>query len=659
MTLCEICNSLSFEEDKSGLIGTQLGAFKEIQARAADGCDACRFFKNVLQTSSRWRTKLDELSERVIFLDSLRLDARRPTAINSCVYSVDDLCLDLCVSEDHEGPRDEDVDCVRRIPVNSEDEKCLAQIRSWSAECATHDSCTNATAVPLPQRIIKISPDPTVAPWLCSSNGRSGAYVILSYCSDDIHSTQEELGDSDSTILDVDSLPRTMVDGIDVARRLGYRYLWSRTLCISRDDWEKDPAKVVSIYGQAALMLVATAGEDASSGLFHDRQVYYSPALGHQKDRYLRQKHLRWTSYIEESAVAKRGWGIVERMLTPRIAHFTKHQLIWECSSGFQFEASGILDSKTGSGQARQHYAKKVVQPYIDDFIQGRDKDTRSIGKGAEQVARLEAWHRCVNAYSGGSVTVPSDKLLIMAPLAYVFNDGTLGEYLAGTWSKEIAFGLAWARPYFLLRPTSQYRAPSWSWASIDGTVDSLCLSWPEDLMQGHADNPFWIKRYQPRLVSHHMILADPSRPHGVLQEGSHIVIEGSCIGVQKLTGALFDQDAFHVTMVLDQSQMFDCPCCSPRPEETQRADLAEFNSQIQHHVCMIVQGDAWRVQESWSAERGFCDLLVLKTTERGDAFARVGFFRLQKKAVWGEEKVDSHAIFDALPWERRELKLV
>lgn len=57
----------------------------------------------MLQTSGEWTTRLDELAERVIFLDSSRLDAREPTKLSDGTYSADDLCLDQCVSEDYEG----------------------------------------------------------------------------------------------------------------------------------------------------------------------------------------------------------------------------------------------------------------------------------------------------------------------------------------------------------------------------------------------------------------------------------------------------------------------------------------------------------------------------------------------------------------------------
>ncbi|GFF26253.1 hypothetical protein IFM61606_09687 [Aspergillus udagawae] len=659
MPLCETCDSLDFEQDDLTDSGIRLGPFKDLLTRAENGCDACEFFCNVLQTSTRWTTRLDELAERVIFLDSSRLDARKPTKLGNCTYCADDLCLDQCISEDSEGPLDEGVDRVRRIPVDLRDEKCLTLVQAWTAECAAHRTCSKPLPVKLPEIIIEIPADPAVSSRLCSSNGRSGSYVILSYCSRDFESSiQRESGNSVfSTPLDVPSLPKTLADAIVLARKLGYQYMWTRTLCTSREEWGTDPARIAEIYGQAALMLSTEIAEHAGSGIFHDRRVFYSPALGRNKDKYLRQRLLRWTSDIEESSLAGRGWEILERMLAPRILHVTRRQLIWECASGFQFEASGIVDKKTGSGQIRQRYVKGVLQPYIDRPFQGQTKeagdvaDEVTIGK---RVARLEAWHRCVDAFSKGSVNVPSDKLLAMAPLAAVIDDGTLGDYIAGLWSSDIAFGLGWSRPYGVLRPAMEYRAPSWSWASVDGTVSSHALAWPEDLLQEHAKDPSWLKQYQPILVSHHITLADPQRPYGYVLDSSHILVEGSCIGLKTLTRRLRGKEAFGLTLVLDQSQLFDCSCCTPRSADTQKADRDKFGSDIEHYFCMVIQGDAWRVEEGWNPHRGFCDLLILKPLDEAEVLMRVGVLRISVGS-----STDPHTAFDALPWERQKLKLV
>jgi hypothetical protein len=328
---------------------------------------------------------------------------------------------------------------------------------------------------------------------------------------------------------------------------------------------------MASIYGQAPLMISATAAKNCHSGILNDRHVHYSPALGRKKNRYLRQHLLRWDWDIQYSPQATRGWATQERILASRTLHFTEHQMVWECASEWHFEASGIVDKQRGSGQIRQRYRKEVAQPTVTKALEKQRKDEKQRdyeqqqegGKQQEKdhnpfdndaetrelVRTLEVWHQCVDEFSKRTLTVPSDKLPTMAVLAAVINDGTVGEYLAGKWSKNIGFGLAWARVYSLLSPTPAYRAPSWSWASIDGSVSLLLLPWPVTLMEDHVCDPSWVDRYGPKLIAHHMILQDPSNPHMGVLEGSYIVVEGTCASISQLTDHLEDNDSFNITL--------------------------------------------------------------------------------------------------------------
>ncbi|PLB53432.1 HET domain protein [Aspergillus steynii IBT 23096] len=645
MTLCQTCDSLPMGDcDESNL-----GEYNELVSRAEAGCEGCRFFTTILQSSDGWKSRLDKLPGRVIVLDLLRLQAKDPTGLSRSTFTLDDLNFDICVPE---GEEHEELDSVRVVPVNPLDERCLRQIRSWVSECAGHTNCTKPEPVSLPRAIIEIPSDAKEPPKVCLSEGKTGSYVVLSYCSDNTPPLPVSETTNFPISLDVQSLPKTVTDAIEVTRRLGYQYLWVDALCMTGHNWDKELSAFISIYNQAELMLSATNGEDANSGMLHDRHVLYSPGLGPDKNRYLRQELLRWESDLEKSPLEKRGWPFIERALAPRIIHFAKHQMLWECASGIQYEGSKHKNSIIGSGQIRERYRKQIVQPYIDKTLSGhteKDQDTNTGGG----LARYETWHQCVDEFSGRELKRPTDKLPAMAPLASILDDGSMGTYLAGIWSNDIAAGLSWGRPFYLLTPSSTYRAPSWSWASVDGKVSSMVLAWPEDLMDGHSKDPAWINKYQPKLLSHNIILENPSHPYGRVLEGSSITLEGSCLGLMSLAKALGPRPEFYIIPVLDEAQAFDCPCCAGRSDEDQKAEMAKIEGEIEHHVCMILQGDAWRVEEDWSRGRGFCDLLILKAL--GDStFKRVGSMRINS-----DKPEPAHAAFDALDWERRVLKLI
>ena len=86
-------------------------------------------------------------------------------------------------------------------------------------------------------------------------------------------------------------------------------------------------------------------------------------------------------------------------------------------------------------------------------------------------------WWSLVNDYSRRGLTKASDKLIAISGLViFIRKHWSLGDvplkYMAGLWMDKLISGLLWyvdlgshhARP-------AEYRAPSWSWASVDGIV--------------------------------------------------------------------------------------------------------------------------------------------------------------------------------------------
>jgi len=86
-------------------------------------------------------------------------------------------------------------------------------------------------------------------------------------------------------------------------------------------------------------------------------------------------------------------------------------------------------------------------------------------------------WYSMVDAYSVRQLTFPSDKLPAMAGIASRVQEITHDHYLAGHWRRDMERSLFWESPTLdLIDPPARaanYRAPSWSWASIDGRMNS------------------------------------------------------------------------------------------------------------------------------------------------------------------------------------------
>lgn len=552
------------------------------------------------------------------------------------------------------GPLTDKFDSLHDIARNSQDDKCVTKISSWMSQCAEHEKCYQFESVPLPERIIEVSPDPLVSPRIVASEGQKGAYIILSHhhpsADSASSSTEAQPKDILPANLDIALYPKAIADAIDITRRLGYRYLWIRQLCLTTSEFSENPAHFLGIYGRASLMLTASIRSELNLGLFHERNILQSPALGITKDRYLRPRALRWMTNIEESPLSRQGWNVIERILAPRIVHFTDRQLVWECASGCQFEAVKIIKEQE-SGPRINGYDKKLFQQFVESALLSPSTDINETPYAGEEspVARLEAWTDSVNALSWGSFENPSDKLLVVGKSALAISDGSMGDYLAGIWSKHVASGLAWGRMFSPLTSATEYVAPTWSWASVDGPVGI------DDVRENLASDSAWAQKYQPELVSHHILYADPSTPYGNVLPGSHIVLDAACIGFKRLTSVLKDdEESFRVRPILDQSLMFECICCRPRSAEVQEADSEKFNREIDHHVCAVLKIDDWTTKTD---NVGPCVCLVLKASDGDDSYTRVGFLTVAPNC-WNKP-VNPSGTFDRLGWERRQLRLV
>ena len=236
---------------------------------------------------------------------------------------------------------------------------------------------------------------------------------------------------------------------------------------------------MASYYGLSSLMISATAARSSHEGFLKRRRVIFSPALGEEKNYHLRYGIVEPEIDIGSSILSTRGWAAQERMLAPRIIHYTRRQMIWECAEGLACEASGPVASGPYKFVSPLLYnypilQKRRLQPLFTAALVGANSPCRIPLDDAENgmPLLLQAWYNCVTDYSNCHLTMPSDKLHAVAGIATLLNNsGKLGHYLAGIWTERLVFHLAWGKHEEHLFPKKDYRAPSWSWASLDGRV--------------------------------------------------------------------------------------------------------------------------------------------------------------------------------------------
>ena len=97
-----------------------------------------------------------------------------------------------------------------------------------------------------------------------------------------------------------------------------------------------------------------------------------------------------------------------------------------------------------------------------------------------------------VETYSQAALTVPGDKLVALSGMAKRFMTRTNDVYLTGMWRKRLEWALLWrscpAESYLAVTRPSQYRAPSWSWAAMDGPFSHwIAVEYAHDMTKVHT----------------------------------------------------------------------------------------------------------------------------------------------------------------------------
>lgn len=152
-----------------------------------------------------------------------------------------------------------------------------------------------------------------------------------------------------------------------------------------------------------------------------------------------------------------RAWTLQEALLPPRLLTFSV-AVFFECRQGNSCECgSGLLpdpfaaEPKVFRKPDRAAYAK-FIRKELDSF------------------ELYEYWtSNIVQEYSLRKLTKQNDRILALHAMTSKFKLVSGDTYLAGLWKNELAYTLAWHTPS-RYDPTPQI-APSWSWASVDGSI--------------------------------------------------------------------------------------------------------------------------------------------------------------------------------------------
>ncbi|KAK7892786.1 hypothetical protein LTR67_007023 [Exophiala xenobiotica] len=314
----------------------------------------------------------------------------------------------------------------------------------------------------MPTRVIDVGCPPYESvPFLFATEGRAGKYIALSYCWGDGVKPEVKLRKAtyDSMLMRIDEerMSRTHREALQVARELGFQYLWIDAICIIQDsleDWQSESAKMTEVYGNAELTLVAGRNGDSNKGFISN----------------------------------------------PFVPAVPPHQLEYTHPAYPQEEQNEGLFCEDGTVALRE--ANKEGRYILSE------PPTNEIEFNAAKETLLRRWYDMVDRYSMRGIYDPHDIFAALAGIAKAVQKTLRCRYIAGLWEDDLIRGLLWhsrndtlpfppgGRYQALKRPTERnakkphalgriaLRAPSWSWASVEGPVFTSSFHRPDKYRQ-------------------------------------------------------------------------------------------------------------------------------------------------------------------------------
>jgi hypothetical protein len=265
---------------------------------------------------------------------------------------------------------------------------------------------------------------------------------------------------------------------------------------------------------------------------------------------------------VHGSPLSTRGWVLQERMLSPRVLSFGQDQVFWECR-----------ELRNGSEAYPCGFKMHLLYPIFDIPPTASQKDCRWL------------WDQIIRAYSSKSLSRPqADKFIALSAIARRIARLKEDTYIAGLFWKDFPAQLLWNVKHDdrfsgrTTRATGIYRAPTWSWASLDGPVEPGYYPWSDDSQMADvikAEVTLADKRNREgQITAAQMVLRGPvaainwsiEPPHPIFEySGPGVVVSSLSYNSQRLnepdndtrSKILFDDQIY---LHDDQSDVFAIP---------------------------------------------------------------------------------------------------
>lgn len=313
---------------------------------------------------------------------------------------------------------------------------------------------------------------------------------------------------------------------------------------------------------------------------------------------------------LSKEPVCKRAWTFQEHVLSPRVLMYGQ-RVVWQCKS--LHLSDGGCDDWTqqpwniGLGQIQSLLGRASTDADSNTLT---DETSHSNDATAKASGIYDIWYPAVREFSRRSLTFENDKLPAISALATKLQSISGDEYLAGLWRNDMLRGLLWSTyPTVTLVKPPTWRAPSWSWASVNNPINYRRL--PGPLAIALAE-----------FVKCSITPKHPAAPHGEIKDAV-IEINGPIMMPDKaFTNSIMKQDNRishdNLTTAMADMGLFK--------EDQANAGFVKWEAPEKHVLLLLYA--TLRNGSEWDDEKGAATVagLVLSEIEE-DIYERVGCF--------------------------------